>query len=581
MPKDIAKQLKSKLKEKGITIRMVNGEIEIDMAESVLGLPTGGQALNFVVRDKPPGCPGRGEPEGYNLEVQSGMNKWDFKLFKELATAVLQRTPAVDLTKPYSSQMEAITLCVNKFRKMQPEFEAYKDYGYWIIYAVFQTLMRNQSGQTKTAEKKTNEMLTLMAQGVPLPKITDKPLKKRGRPRKNLIVVKDEPPIAALPVPLSPQKSDSDPTKGIQVAAHAPPPPPDEGEVIDLDGAEHDVSMVEASRSFADMAIDPDILTGGDDDEDDDGPINLDEAAGTIPSIDNNPPCMPTPAPTPTPGSGSAPAPSRVLARATSTPATSLAPAPAMSPSPSASPSLASACSVSVPAPLLPPALSQAPSHVPACATSTPATSTSPAPTTSPSVSPMSARSTPALGPPPASSPAPSSPVLSPSAPDPASVPATAASLASASESRLIESPAPAPITAPQVPSAPPGFIVWRGLKISNVNMAKICAVAACKAAGLDYPFVPIYKDLVDKLAKDPDYDPSSDPDPVSVTSGHVGTRNRGGTDKSKPRPKMRPVPEPQSVQPVESKPSPEPQPQSEPQPGHTIASSSDNSGEC
>ncbi|QRV81256.1 hypothetical protein RhiJN_09271 [Ceratobasidium sp. AG-Ba] len=63
-------------------------------------------------------------------------------------------------------------------------------------------------------------------------------------------------------------------------------------------------------------------------------------------------------------------------------------------------------------------------------------------------------------------------------------------------------------------PDPAPNFLIWRGLKIPLVEVAKIRNAAAIEAAGGNARFGPIYKDLIKRFIEDPDYDPASEPNP-------------------------------------------------------------------
>jgi hypothetical protein len=104
--------------------------------------------------------------------------------------------------------------------------------------------------------------------------------------------------------------------------------------------------------------------------------------------------------------------------------------------------------------------------------------------------------------------------------------------------------------------------IVWCGHNISHTEMSKLKSIAARQATGAKPKMSPIYRDLINKLAEDPTYNPASDPLPISnhpAPTGRGRARARATAAPAandpplaekatghKPRPKMRPVPEPE-----------------------------------
>ncbi|QRV98771.1 hypothetical protein RhiJN_26790 [Ceratobasidium sp. AG-Ba] len=144
--------------------------------------------------------------------------------------------------------------------------------------------------------------------------------------------------------------------------------------------------------------------------------------------------------------------------------------------------------------------------------------------------------------------------------------------------------PAPPGTSPPEVSSAPPvapaapfataaksgGSVVWRGLVITLDMLGRLRELAKSQFNGEAVRVPPMYQDLVDILSIDPDYDPSTEPDPLpesntTVKRGYSSTRKGGpssdNTDtpgttttsatsarpKVKPKPKQKPVPVPES----------------------------------
>ncbi|KAG9085072.1 hypothetical protein FS749_004707 [Ceratobasidium sp. UAMH 11750] len=144
---------------------------------------------------------------------------------------------------------------------------------------------------------------------------------------------------------------------------------------------------------------------------------------------------------------------------------------------------------------------------------------------------------------------------------DPASEPLP---LADAGHTRNATPPPANPLALPPVraPTVPPSTTMWRGMKISKKQMTTIRANAARQAAGDKIRASPLYQDLIDKLAADPDYDPTSEPLPLA-DAGH--TRNAAsppgsttavsaptdanppaGKSRAQPKPKPKPIPKPE-----------------------------------
>ncbi|KAG8747856.1 hypothetical protein FRC10_011302, partial [Ceratobasidium sp. 414] len=77
--------------------------------------------------------------------------------------------------------------------------------------------------------------------------------------------------------------------------------------------------------------------------------------------------------------------------------------------------------------------------------------------------------------------------------------------------------------------------IVWRGHTISADVMAKLQSAAARQAAGTKPRVAVIYRELIDKLAADPNYDPASEPLPIPKPPAPTGHRRGRATQSATP----------------------------------------------
>ncbi|KAG9074988.1 hypothetical protein FRC06_010340, partial [Ceratobasidium sp. 370] len=456
MPKDNWKDFKSLLSERGLALRMVDGKWNlVDRPGGSNGLPRKLRAIKPFLGPKPRGSPGRGEPDGYQLQDKLRMSDADYHLVYRDAKTILKRTPAVDLSIAFTRQApRVIDLAVQKLISVHPEFEVFRKYNYWAPRAFFQLILRIKSCEANKASK---EPATEQEGDQP----NAKPRKKRGKPRKaegtvptgepapdNAPTPEAQPALQGQPAledgPIivdQPARPDQTARKEELVDAAEPAPEvlqgggeSDDGECFELDVPDDlDMTMESALADLTKMTIDS---NGQDDDNDDGGVFDMSEVAGKS-LASGSAACAPVPEPT--------------------------------------SSAAASAPPPSAPAPLAPPGAPSAPR-------------------------PPSSKH--ALPP-----------------------PALLLLLLSLLPRSLLPPPvaAPAPAarttTTPFVPTASaaaPGLsIVWRGHTISANAMAKLRSAAARQAAGTKPRVAAIYRELIDKLATDPNYDPASDPLPV------------------------------------------------------------------
>ncbi|QRV95996.1 preprotein translocase, SecY subunit [Ceratobasidium sp. AG-Ba] len=504
MPKAPLQSLQSKLGMFGLRAVMVEDNIEIVDVSEMGGLPTSVDPILFTVaKPRPAGCPGRGPPEGYNLEDESTMTADDFKEFRNLCRLIAQHTPSVNMTKAVSFQKEAVELCIRKFLKLQPHFEAYKPHGYWILFAMYSTILRGSSNRIRQKANKAKELEKelekLLASGDSPPEPVKKLRKPRGRPRKAKTPAGDEAPIDALPV-----------------ALEAPPLPPaqsppradtEQGEFIDIyvDDAKEDTTMHEALQSFHE------------DDKEDGGLFNMAEADEPLPGFGGLTPAAPAASTARAASATSAAHASRTAPADPTAPAARTAPAVPAIPTARAAPTV----------PAVPAAAPVAPA-VPAAPTATPAALVVPA-------VPAAAPAAPAVP----AAPAPSAAAVPPAAPvksvDPAESIASAAPLRDAASAGPVVPAVPASSVAlaastnlTAIMDPEPEYIIWHGLVIPCCELPKIREAARRKAQGRAVRSTPLYGGLIDRLANDPTYDPSSEPEPPAPAIEDVST-NPGG----------------------------------------------------
>ncbi|QRW07093.1 hypothetical protein RhiLY_06092 [Ceratobasidium sp. AG-Ba] len=518
------------------------------------------------------------------------MSNADYSRFLALGKLVLACTHAVDLSKSATNQpvKGVLDLCVRKFVYARPEFEAYRKYGYWCIYALYMSLLRTRSGAANKVLKAARDALnegggeppSMSDSESPTASNTESPAgfgiqpttvlaaqpdnqpsaptvkvpRPRGRPRKN--------PLPAAPnAPLNMQDAST--------SNSAPAPTPEPSAALTAPGVSalspNSSPILHDHTPAMPDALAPDVAQG----------------TKSLPAPNLAPPAPGPAVPTPDSAPTFAPA---ALSHGPTVPGVA-APTPASAAPARAVPVLAvpilavpvlAAPAEAVPAPAAPARAVPAPA-APAQAVPTPA---APVPAVPAPAAPVPAAPVPAV-PAPAPSDAPTSnPLLhghtvvkppaivepqqaqhsdeeSDSAVDQAfdvSMRAAENDMASMSlhmdlpeqdddgdfeMAEAMSPPAPtlqsqlattAVVAAPTLaPSPAPDYIVWRGIKISMVELSKLRQAAASQAAGGKPRFVAIYKDLIDKLAKDPSYDPATEPDPLPApNSAPKAGRGRG-----------------------------------------------------
>ncbi|KAG9075211.1 hypothetical protein FS749_013141, partial [Ceratobasidium sp. UAMH 11750] len=218
MPKDTTKDLQDLLREHGLSLRMKDGRMSLE-EHAGAGLPRKTRPIYIHIGPKPPGTPGRGEPEGYNLQEKAHMNDDDYTLVYEDTKTVLERTHGIDMRRAITLQNpRAVDLAVQRLVSIHRELEAFARHGYWAPRAFIQMVLRNKSGRANTQARKAlvPEALPVGAQPagaqqaqVPQEGVQQgaepaaKPPRKRGRPRKVKAPASGGvPTVAAQPVPV-------------------------------------------------------------------------------------------------------------------------------------------------------------------------------------------------------------------------------------------------------------------------------------------------------------------------------------------------------------------------------------------
>ncbi|KAG8734688.1 hypothetical protein FRC10_011534 [Ceratobasidium sp. 414] len=564
--------IKLALDARGLTLRQIDGEwrlVDKDTGSAPSGLPTKLKDLSFVPRKKPKGSPGRGYPEGYNLQEVTAMSDVDYRLQQTDIKLICQRTRAIDMTLTSTKQASgAIDLVVRQFLMVHPEYDVWRKYGFWNIKAGIQLILRTSACEAQRMQK------------APIGVV--KPRKKRGKPRVDETstpiatgqpaladqpALEDEPAAMAQMAPGAPQdeepnveafnlddvQSDKElePEPESEPALEPAPDPTPEPALEPIPEPEHepdseqeigditttvDTTMIDSSQIIGltqsiKTSVDENNDDDGDDD-DDDGEFDMSQVTG--PLITSKPTQLPAPGAS---ACLSAP-PSAVLV----TSSRALTPMPTNRSS--APPTTASATSnrthVSTAKPTRTPApitgaLVHRPPSVP---------SSAPPSALSNATAPGSARAE-------IASTAPTQQARSSARPAASCAPVSRKPAAKTTSPPAASDTTPAPVSipGPTRKSTMPS-IVWHGMTITDQQMARIRSNAARQAAGDKIRASPIYKDLIDKLANDPAYDPASEPlppaDPPAPAPGQTAVASAPTAKKARAKPKPKPVPVPE-----------------------------------
>ncbi|KAG8720231.1 hypothetical protein FRC08_000796 [Ceratobasidium sp. 394] len=122
-----------------------------DQAGAGSGLSRNQRPIYIHVGPKPPGTPGRGEPDGYNLQEKTCMNNVDYTLVYDDAKIVLERTHGIDTSRAITQQSpRAVDLAVQTLVSIHPEMEAFAQHGYWAPRAFLQLVLWNKLCKANT-----------------------------------------------------------------------------------------------------------------------------------------------------------------------------------------------------------------------------------------------------------------------------------------------------------------------------------------------------------------------------------------------------------------------------------------------
>ncbi|KAG9094181.1 hypothetical protein FRC06_011083 [Ceratobasidium sp. 370] len=570
MPKDTVKDIQSLLREHGLTLRMKNGQLSLEERTGAgSGLPRKQRPIYIFVGPKPAGTPRRGEPDGYNLQEKTRMNNDDYTLVYNNAKIVLEHTHGIDTSRAITQQNpQAVDLAMERLVSIHCEMEPFTKFGYWAPCAFFLLILRNKSCKVNTQAKRVLAQVAHpegaqqeVAQQEAEPAV--KPQKKKGQPRKVKVpapggqpAIEGVPAVAAQPMLQGEPACDGVPVtqpiptviaqpapavtvQPVPVIAIQPVPavavqpipavvpavavqpvpatiaqPDDDVETIDiaLDESDFDTTMISAAHDLSRLSIHANQIWGEpggiieddkgedgedsedsedseDEDDEDSGLFDMALATGQplalpskVPSC-NSTPLLATCVPIPTASVDAAP-----------DPPTALAASPAPAPK-------ADAGAAPVPPP---PSVS----------------STSPTTTAPPSSASLAlCKQVTTL------------PALTTTSPF--------ATIANALAPNALPARSKRMATAPFGSTAAAGLdldVVWCGLAITPANMARIRSAAARQAEGGKPPRIAaMYRDLIDKFATNPEYNPSSEPLPIhdlpaSPAPTTVQNRGRGRT---------------------------------------------------
>ncbi|KAG9094331.1 serine/threonine protein kinase, partial [Ceratobasidium sp. 370] len=527
MPKDTVKDIQALLREHGLSLRMKDGQLTLEEKTGAgSGLPRKQRPIYVHIGPKPAGTPGRGEPDGYNLQEKTRMNDDDYTMVYDDAKTILERTHGIDTSRAITRQNpRAIDLAVERLVSIHHELEPFAKYGYWAPRAFFQMILRNKSCKANTQARRALVQVGQPggAQSGPQQEAEPvaKPQKKRGRPRKVKTLapggqpaIEGVPVVAAQPVPQGEPALDSAP---VAVAAAQPvptvvaqpapavaiqpaptvvvqpasrdrlapenmsavvvqpvptPPHGDDNDVetfdLELDESDFDKTMASAAHNLSQMSIHANQIgdkpggTTEDDEDEDGGTFDMTLATGMplilppkVSSCDSAPPLA-----------TQVPVPAASARAAAHPPTTSMA---SSVPAPETDASMAS--SLTPPSAL--PALRSSPRKQ--------VVKDDPPPPARTSTSPFAAVAN----------------ALAPNARPAHSKHTTIAPFGSTAATNSDSD------------------IVWHGLTISAADMAKIRSAAARQAEGQPPRIASIHKDLINKLAANPEYDPASEPLPI------------------------------------------------------------------
>ncbi|KAG9077822.1 hypothetical protein FRC06_008686 [Ceratobasidium sp. 370] len=227
MPKLRWGDMKLALEARGLTLRLIDDVwrlVDKDTGSTPSSLPSKLKDLSFVPKKKPKGSPGRGYPEGYNLQEATTMCDADYWLQQTDIKLICQRTHAIDMVLTSTKQASgAVDLVVRQFLTVHPEYEVWRKYGFWNIKASIQLILRTSACEAQKMQKAPISVV--------------KARKKRGKPRAN----GTDPPVpAGQPALVDQPAFEGEPAAMAQVAPGAPQDEVPDREAFDLDGIPSD-----------------------------------------------------------------------------------------------------------------------------------------------------------------------------------------------------------------------------------------------------------------------------------------------------------------------------------------------------
>ncbi|KAG8727955.1 hypothetical protein FRC10_005442, partial [Ceratobasidium sp. 414] len=566
--------IKAALTAHGLSLRKVDGKWEtVEKPGGPSGLPVKLHEIKLKFVGKPGGSPGRGESSGYNLQSTIAMSDGDYNLVHADAKVVLHHTNGINMNEAMTKQDR--TALDHTVKKMILRVQANK----------YRSALKNKD---VVKIRKRRGKATAQQGKAPVP---------TGQ-----LAIADPPVLQGNPVGATHLASET-PQGGSEDAGAETfnLDVPSDDEDASAETGLLDTTMNEATR----LRVNPNSTAN-----DDDGSVfDISQTTGLSlapqPASTDTPPQQTTcgqldrssappvaPVCVPTPPTHSSPLLSTAPAGSTCAPAFKL-------PSKSA---LATKPRASTPPPPPPP-----PSPSPSNSAHATATKPTSAGVTCTSLAPSQPAPPANHSSAPKSAPAPSRPPAAKKAPPAA--PTTACTAAH------MGGPAPSAHT-PTTPFGATGpNIVWRGKTITMGEMDKLRSLAVHQATGTKPRISLMYKELVNILAANPDYNPASDPLPAPDPPAPTHARGRKAATsapapapgsvtpsttpagapppKEKPKgrrkPKMKAAPEPEPKPKPEPEPKPEPKPEPEPEPepkpvddnesGLSSAPSQDDSG--
>ncbi|KAG9077868.1 hypothetical protein FRC06_008655, partial [Ceratobasidium sp. 370] len=215
MPKDTVKDIQSLLRGHGLSLRMKDGQLRLEEnAGAGAGLPRKVRPIYVYVGPKPAGSPGRGKPDGYNLQEETRMNDDDYSL--DDTKTVLERTHGIDMHRAITLQNpRAVDLAVQRLVGVHRELEAFAQHGYWAPCAFIQMVLRSKSCKANTQARQAlapaGPQVEAQQAGAGAQQEAEpatKPPRKWGRPRKvkvlapeGQLAIEGVPTIGAQPMP--------------------------------------------------------------------------------------------------------------------------------------------------------------------------------------------------------------------------------------------------------------------------------------------------------------------------------------------------------------------------------------------